>query len=303
VSLSERADAIVVISGKNELLNYPACCTLPVARYTVTMILASPTLTSTFLPLIAAAAYAWPALRARALAPQVAQSWVVVAWLLHGILLAYGLLGESARFGFAPALSMTLWLVAAVYAIEHRLYPQLHTQWPLFAVCAAAVVLAGLFPGHPMPSTATLWLPLHLALGIASYGLFGMAVVHAALLTRTEARLRQAAAPPTGLPLLTLERLTFRFVLAGFVLLSATLVMGWFFGDVVYGSGHAWRWNHKSVFSVLSWGTFAALLVGRFGFGWRGKRAVVFLYIGSALLMLAYMGSRFVLEVILERST
>lgn len=265
------------------------------------MILASPSLTSAFLPIIAAAAYTWPALRGRAMPPSAARSWVVLGWLLHGFLLGFGLLGEPARFGFAPALSMTIWLVAAVYAIEHQLFPQLHTHWRLFALGAAAVVLAGLFPGQPMPSTATIWLPVHLALGIASYGLFGIAVVHAALLTRTEAHLRQAATPPTGLPLLTLERLTFRFVLAGFVLLSATLVMGWFFGDVVYGSGHAWRWNHKSLFSVLSWGTFATLLVGRFGFGWRGKRAIAFLYLGSAFLLLAYIGSRFVMEVILER--
>ncbi len=153
-----------------------------------------------------------------------------------------------------------------------------------------------------MPHNTTAWLPLHLALGVASYGLFGIAVVHAALLTRTEARLRQAIEPPSGLPLLTLERLTFRFVGAGFVLLSATLAMGWVFGDVVYGSGHAWRWNHKSVFSVLSWCTFAALLVGRFGFGWRGKRAIAFLYLGSTFLLLAYIGSRFVMEVILGRS-
>ena len=116
-----------------------------------------------------------------------------------------------------------------------------------------------------MASTASFWLPLHLALGVVSYGLFGIAVVHAWLLSRTEARLRLAANPHSGLPLLTLERLTYRFVLAGFILLSATLLIGYGFGDVVYGHGHAWRWNHKSIFSLLSWCTFATLLAGRHG--------------------------------------
>ena len=63
------------------------------------------------------------------------------------------------------------------------------------------------------------------------------------------------------------------------------------------------KWNHKTIFSVLSWITFAVLLIGRSQWGWRGKRAVRVLYIGSGLLLLAYVGSRFVLEVILGRTT
>jgi len=122
------------------------------------------------------------------------------------------------------------------------------------------------------------------------------------MMNRAEARIRQAADPHSGLPLLTLERLTYRFVAAGFVLLTATLAVGYGFGDVVYGKGHAWRWDHKTVFSVLSWITFAVLLLGRARFGWRGKRAVAVLYTGSALLFLGYIGSRFVLEVLLGRA-
>jgi ABC-type uncharacterized transport system permease subunit len=121
-------------------------------------------------------------------------------------------------------------------------------------------------------------------------------------MTRTENRIRLAEDPHSGLPLLTLERLTFRFVAAGFVLLSATLLIGVLFGDVVYGHAQAWHWNHKTVFSVLSWLTFAVLLIGRARFGWRGKRAVRVLYMGSAFLLLAYVGSRFVMEIIVGRS-
>jgi ABC-type uncharacterized transport system permease subunit len=60
--------------------------------------------------------------------------------------------------------------------------------------------------------------------------------------------------------------------------------------------------DHKTAFSVLSWLTFAVLLIGRARFGWRGKRAVRVLYMGSALLLLAYVGSRFVMEVVLGRT-
>jgi ABC-type uncharacterized transport system permease subunit len=144
-------------------------------------------------------------------------------------------------------------------------------------------------------------LPLHLALGVASYGLFAAAVVHAWLMTRAEKNMRMGADTHVGLPLLTLERLTFRFVTVGFVLLTATLAAGWLFGDALYGDQAAWRWDHKTVFSLLSWVTFAVLLIGRSRFGWRGRKAVRVLYIGTGLLLLGYAGSRFVLEVVLGR--
>ncbi|OGB33285.1 MAG: cytochrome C assembly protein [Burkholderiales bacterium RIFCSPLOWO2_12_FULL_61_40] len=263
------------------------------------MILASAYPISLILSVLAAAAYAWPAVRGHRMSPPAARTGVVAAWLLHGLLLGWSLFGEPAHFGFAPALSMTAWLVAAVYAVESQIFPQLQTRWALCALGAGAVVLAYLFPGSPLPANASMWLPLHLAFGVACYGLFGTAVVHAWFMTRTENRIRLAEDPHSGLPLLTLERLTFRFVGAGFVLLSATLLIGFLFGEVVYGPTHAWHWNHKTVFSVLSWITFAVLLIGRAGFGWRGKRAIRVLYMGSAFLMLAYVGSRFVMEVIL----
>jgi ABC-type uncharacterized transport system permease subunit len=47
---------------------------------------------------------------------------------------------------------------------------------------------------------------------------------------------------------------------------------------------------------------FAALLAGRKLRGWRGRRATRWLYAGAALLLLAYAGSRFVMEVVLGRA-
>ena len=173
-------------------------------------------------------------------------------------------------------------------------------RWALCGLGAVAVLLALAFPGTAMHAQNSPWLPLHLALGVASYGLFAAALVHAWLMTRAEKQMRLAADPQSGMPLLTLERLTFRFVNAGFVLLTATLAAGLLFGETLYG--RAWRWDHKAVFSVLSWLTFLVLLLGRARFGWRGRTALRWLYIGSALLLLAYVGSRFVLEVVLHRA-
>lgn len=182
-----------------------------------------------------------------------------------------------------------------VYAVERWIYPQLPSRKALGVTAAVAVAAALFFPGNFLASHSSTWLAIHLALGVACYGLFGIAVVHAWLMRRAEIRFRHAQDPDSGLPLLTLERLTYRFVVAGFLLLSATLLAGFLFGEAL-------RWDHKTVFSLLAWVIFGVLLIGRYGFGWRGKRAIQVLYTGSAFLLLGYAGSRFVLEVILGRA-
>ena len=246
-------------------------------------------------------AYLVSVLAHKRMAPDMLRLMLFSGWVLHGLMLAEGLLGEPQRFGFAPALSTTIWLVLAVYAIESRLLPQLQAQWALAVLGAVAVVLAEIFKGSSYSHVASIWLPMHWALGIASYGLFAAAVVHGWLMQRSEKAMRLATQSSAGLPLMTLERLTFRFMEAGFVLLSATLLMGWLFAEQLYGPGLAWKWNHKTVFSVLAWLTFAGLLIGRASLGWRGLKAVRVLYIGTGLLLLGYAGSRFVLEIVLNR--
>ena len=240
-------------------------------------------------------AYLIPAFGARRMAESHTRLSMRAAWFLHLLTLAAGLLAEPARFGFAPALSMTAWLMLTVYAIEQQLYPQMRAVGVLSILGALTVILAQLFPGKPLAVHASAWLPLHLALGIASYGLCAAAVVHAGLMSRAERRMRSASNDDHGMPLLMLERLTFRFVAAGFALLSATLLAGLLFGESLYG--RAWHWDHKTVFSVLAWFAFAGLLIGRTRFGLRGRHAVHLIYAGAALLLLAYAGSRFVLEV------
>lgn len=264
------------------------------------MILTTAPLATVLLFAATALAYAVPAVGAARLSMRASRGALWLAWLLHALVLSLGLFGTPPRFGFAPALSVTAWLVLTVYAVESHLFPQLQARWALAGLGAVAVLLAMLFPGTPLHDMASPWLPLHWALGIASYGLFAAAVVHAWLMTRAERQMRRAVDSASDIPLLTLERLTFRLVSAGFVLLSATLFVGWLFDEQLYGV-HGWKWNHKTVFSVLSWLTFAVLLVGRSRFGWRGRKAVRVLYAGAGLLLLAYVGSRFVLEVVLGR--
>ncbi|MBM3386345.1 MAG: cytochrome C assembly protein [Betaproteobacteria bacterium] len=265
------------------------------------MILASTPVWTGLASAVAVLGYALPALAHRRLNDQATRRLLWLAWLAHALALLGGLVPPQ-RFGFAPALSVTAWLVLTAYQIERHFYPQLRGRWALGGLGGLVVLIAWLFPGTPLHAQASSWLPLHLALGLSAYGMFAAAIVHAWLMTHAERDIRQAHTTP-GLPLLTLERLTFRFVAAGFVLLSATLLLGMLFGGQLYGqAGRTWHWDHKSVFSLLSWLTFAVLLWGRRHRGWRGRRAVRVLYTGAGLLMLSYVGSRFVVEVLLGRT-
>jgi ABC-type uncharacterized transport system permease subunit len=224
---------------------------------------------------------------------------MLLTWWLHGLTLASGLGAGVPTFGFAPALSVTAWLVFTVYCVESRLFPNLRVSWPLAGLGAMSVGLALAYPGAQYHGLTSPLLPLHWTLGIASYGLLGAAVVHAWMMQQVEASMRKALPDEHALPLLALERLTFRFVLAAFVVLTLTLIAGWWFAEQLYPAG--WVWTHKSVFAMLSWLVLGVLLWGRRQWGWRGRLAVRMLYASAGLLMLAYVGTRFVLEVVLHR--
>lgn len=170
-------------------------------------------------------------------------------------------------------------------------------------VAAAGAVLPALFPNpHRFSFPAEPWAALHIAVALTAYALLIVAALQALVLTGLERRLHRGLPEPGAdhlPPLLTLERFLFRLVGAGYLLLTLTLVSGVLFSEQLFGK--ALTFTHKTVFSVLSWIVFGGLLYGRHRYGWRGRKALNWILAGSVLLLLAYIGSKFVLEVILGR--
>jgi len=237
---------------------------------------------------------------------------ILAPFALHSYLLYAELfVAAELRFGFSQALSVMLWLTVLIYWVESLIYDVKGMQalvLPLAAVCA---LLPAFFVGPETPAyTQTFAFRFHLLVAMLAYSLFTIAALHATLMTVLERRLHAGkrggasggslAGPWASLPpLMTLETLLFRILTLGFVLLTLTLGTGFLFSEELFGK--AVRFNHKTVFGILSWFIFAALLVGRYGWGWRGRTALRWTLAGFVTLLLAYVGSMFVLEVILGK--
>ncbi|KAF1696085.1 cytochrome C assembly family protein [Pseudoxanthomonas koreensis] len=155
--------------------------------------------------------------------------------------------------------------------------------------------------GHA-PSPALDWrLQLHAWLALLAYATLAIAALLAGMLWLQERALRRREfhAWLRALPPLTqLETVLFRTITVGFALLTLTLLTGVLFVEDLF-SQHL---VHKTVLSVLSWLVFGGLLLGRWRYGWRGARAVHWTLTAMALLLLAFFGSKFVLEQVLQRS-
>lgn len=249
--------------------------------------------------------------------------WVPLGLLVHALSLAFTMSGvtlslsrdvvtysHALHFGFAAALSVTFWLGVLILWVESLRVRVEALQMVVMPVAAVAVLLPLFFPG--MDLSALAHLPLfvpHLLVGTLAYGVLLLAALHAGLMMAAERALHDPSRLPRTAgfaawldqlpPLLVLERILFRFIWSGFGMLTLTALSGILFSEQVVGK--PLRFDHKTVFTLLAWLLIGVLLLGRRQWGWRGRTALRLTMSGFVVLMLAYVGSHFVREVILQR--
>ncbi|AJP47397.1 cytochrome C biogenesis protein [Rugosibacter aromaticivorans] len=238
--------------------------------------------------------------------PLVERSILLAALAAHAVSIRMAIFdGTQVHFGFAIALSVMVWLAIVLFWIE-SFFARLNG---LLALGLPAAALASLLPAlfaepHILANASSTALRLHLLAAMLAYSLFTLAALHALLMAAAERGLHRGKISPLLAslpPLLTMETILFRLIHIAFVLLTLTLVSGVFFSEDLFGK--ALTFDHKTVFAIISWLIFAALLIGRHLRGWRGRVALRWTLAGFLALLLAYVGSRFVLEIILNRST
>ena len=229
---------------------------------------------------------------------------VPVALALHAVAVIRTIVApEGLDFAFVNALSLVAGL-SVLFAVTSGLLRKLPNVGAVVLPVAAACALAPAFGSqpHPVSYAGEPWALAHISVALCAYALFVVAALQALVLTGLERRLhrgQQAEAGDATPPLLTLERYLFRLVGLGFVLLSATLASGFLFSEHLFG--RPVTFTHKNLFSVLGWLAFAILLIGRLRYGWRGRQALHWIVGGTLLLVLGYLGSKFVSEILLGR--
>jgi len=229
---------------------------------------------------------------------------MLIPLALHGYTLGNAIFSNGGfDFDLLNALSLICWLTLIIYWISRFFYPIGQLMTLVLPLAAIVAVLPSVFPGdHPLNHTALPAFSAHIAAAMLAYSLFTIAMLHAVLISQVEKRLHQASLPRVLRnlpPLMTMESLLFRIIGIGFVVLTLTLGSGILFAEEIFGK--AWQFNHKVVFGFLSWLVFAVLLWGHTQYGWRGRVAVRWTLSGFAFLLLAYLGSQFVTQVLLHR--
>ena len=231
---------------------------------------------------------------------------VPIALVLHGMLVYREILTpEGLDLGVANAISLIVWLTVLIYWLAGLAFPGLAAILGLMApVALVAVLLQAVVPTHHFVTYGGNPLfALHFVIAMLAYSLFIVATMHAIVMLAEEKWLHRGVLPPflrSLPPLMEMEALLFRILLAAFLLLTLTVVSGVFFSEQLFGK--PLQFNHKTVFGILSWLVFGGLLVGHYVRGWRGRTAVNWTLTGFTMLLLAYVGSKVVLELILKRA-
>lgn len=220
---------------------------------------------------------------------------------LHALVLVGSLQLAGGRLGLSQALSLVTWQTALLLALLWRV----QTLWPLrtaiYPLAAAGALVAALWPSQTGAQAPHDWkIALHVALSIFAAGLLTLAAAQAValavfdrLLHRPDQLTRALRMPPMQ----SAEDWLFQLIAAGFFVLSLALLSGLIFVDDLFAQHLA----HKTALSILAWAIFGALLLGRRRWGWRGRRAVRWALSGYAAFLLAYFGSKLVLEQLLGR--
>jgi len=204
------------------------------------------------------------------------------------------------QFGIFKVPSLFFAVIVSVVLISSLRKPLHNLFLFLLPLAVGAILVAGLSlqtrSSHPLAAPTI----AHILLSILAYSLLTIASLQALLLAYQNHQLKHKH--PRGVmgllpPLQTMETLLFELVWAGEILLTLSIITGFLFTDNFVQQHVA----HKAVFSLLSWLIYALLLWGRHTLGWRGSAAIRWTLVGFAALMLAYFGSKLVLEIILGR--
>ena len=225
------------------------------------------------------------------------------ALLLHGFITWDGIIGETGvSLGFykVSALLFLVINIACITSLARR--PLQNLLVVLFPLSALAVLVSTFAPATaPVVSNFSGGILLHISSSILAYSVLTLAAVQSALLAVQDHQLKHRHT--RGIiqilpPLQLMESMLFELLWIGVILLSIAIASGFVFIDDIFAQSLV----HKTVLTIIAWLLFSVLLWGHYQLGWRSRTAVRLTLAGFALLMLAFFGSKLVLELVLQRT-
>jgi len=228
---------------------------------------------------------------------------VGLALCLHGALLYQGVVTDAGlNLGVFNSASLVAWVIVLVALGVAMMRPLESLGIFVLPLAAFTIALNLLYPGQRLVSDEIgLGVETHIVISILAYSVLSIAAFQSLVLAYQERRLRQKkmGAIMTILPPMQVqESVLFQMIGTGFFLLSLSLVSGMMFVADMF----AQHLVHKTILAIFAWLVFGILLWGRWQSGWRGRTAIGWSLGGFVLLMLAYFGSKLVLELFLERA-
>jgi ABC-type uncharacterized transport system permease subunit len=227
----------------------------------------------------------------------------LLALLSHALIvwkIAFTSAGVELGFFKIPVLLFLVINLACITSLTRR--PLQNLLIVLFPLSGLAVVVSAFAPDTTPPqSHLSGGMILHIGSSILAFAVLTLAAIQAAVLALQDRQLKQRHT--RGIvqilpPLQLMESMLFELLWIGLVLLTIAIVSGAVFVDNLF----AQHLVHKTVLTIAAWLLFATLLWGHYQLGWRSKTAVRLTLGGFALLMLAFFGSKLVLELILQRN-
>lgn len=234
-----------------------------------------------------------------------ADRYPLTIWLLasvcNAVVLYYPLLTEaSLSLDFISSTAHVMWLAGLVLLITSLTHAITSISLIMLPLVITAL-LAHLSASHnPTELSLASGMGMHVLSALLAYSILMLAALLALIIAYQHYFLhsRRSNSIIRTLPALQdMDALLFRSILAGLILLSITLLSGFFYMEDLFGSQIA----HKTILSILAWLIFSVLLYGRWKHGWRGLTATRWTLCGYALLMLAFFGTKFIREYLLTQ--
>ncbi len=225
----------------------------------------------------------------------------LIAVSFHAIVLYQGMITPvGINLGIFNAASLISWVMATMLLLVLLRKPLEDLVIVLFPLAAVTIILGYFFYSERiLPSEESLGVKIHITSSILAYSLLSITAFQALFLAIQDYQLRHKH--PRWIlrrlpPLRVMEVLLFQMISIGVVLLTLSLVTAFLFMENIFAP----HLIHKTVLAILAWWIFAILLWGHWRYGWRGRTAIRWNLSGFFVLMLAYFGSKFVLELLLK---